>query len=69
MLTTQRSGNALLTELFRKEGISGCLCVCVCVKGAWEGVVENSSTFILKRKNANVDCVPLKAETKLISFI
>ena len=43
--------------------------VCVCVKGAWEGVVENSSTFILKRKNANVDCVPLKAETKLISFI
>lgn len=34
-----------------------------------EGMVENSSTFILERKNANVDCVPLEAETKLISFI
>ena len=38
VLTTQRSGNAVLTELFRKEGISGGggvrvrvrVCVCVC---------------------------------------
>ena len=61
-----------LDGIVQKRGyfrVCVCVCVCVCVKGAWEGVVENSSTFILKRKNANVDCVPLKAETKLISFI
>lgn len=66
MLTTERSGNPLLTKLFRNEGIS--LCECVWGGGGerkengmeWDG--GKSSTFILKRKNANFDCVPVEAD-------
>lgn len=55
MLTTEGSGNPLLTKLFRNEGIS--LCECVWGGERKENGMEwgggKGSTFILKRKNAN----------------
>lgn len=55
-----------LKEIVQKLGYL--LGVCVGGRGSMGGS-GNSSTFILKRKNADFDCVPLEAKTELISFI